>query len=91
MAQSPRRPASSLPVVPNYEQTSIADRRPDDPDEVTVQFTRWCAHLNTAYQKGQFAGFKRAVAQQLVASGAAVLVQTTMQQRSAAERFMVTK
>lgn len=72
------------------EHTSIAGRN-NARDEVTLRFLKWHAHGNTAYQRGQFAGFKLDVAQRLVASGVALLAQTADQQRQANERFMVTK
>jgi hypothetical protein len=56
------------------EQTSLAARN-TAPDEVTVRFTRWTPFNNTAYQRGQFAGFRAAVARRLVVEGAAVVVQ----------------
>lgn len=80
-------PATGVPVI---EQTSLADRH-SDPDEVTLEFTRWHAQGNTAYQRGEFAGFKRAVAQRLIAGGVAILASTPLQERAAAERTMVTK
>ena len=77
-------------VVADVERTSLAGRN-NAPDEVTLHFTRWHATGMSAYQKGQFAGFKRPEAQRLIAQGVAVLAETSQQQRDAADRFMVTK
>ena len=50
-------------------QTSLAN--PEDCPPVTVQFLRWLAWKNTAYQNGQYAGFSEQEAAQLVKIGAA--------------------
>ena len=79
-------PATQVPV----EQTSLA-ARVRDPDEVTLRFNRWHAHASTAYQRGEFAGFRRQVAQRLVASGVASLAEGAPVHADASDRFMVTK
>jgi hypothetical protein len=53
-------------------QTSLGSRRSSE-GEVTVQFRKWTAHGNTAYQKGQYAGFPIAVALGLRDRGAVIL------------------
>ena len=86
-----------LPSVP-VEQTSIAARN-NDPNEVTLRFVRWHAHGSTAYQQGEFAGFRRDVAQRLIAGGVAVLAEAApiLESRAVrgheryADRAMVTK
>ena len=80
------------------EQTSIAARN-NDPNEVTLRFVRWHAHGSTAYQQGEFAGFRRDVAQRLIAGGVAVLAEAApiLESRAVrgheryADRAMVTK
>lgn len=54
------------------ERTSLATRG-TAADEVNVQFRRWTAHGNTAYQKGQYAGFPIPVAEALAARGAVII------------------
>jgi hypothetical protein len=56
-------------AVKPVQQTSLASRG-IPPGEVTVQFRRWTAHAQTAYQRGQFAGFPLVIAERLEAAGA---------------------
>jgi hypothetical protein len=72
------------------ERTSLGHRN-DSLDDVTLRFTKWHPHGNTAYQKGQFAGFNRVEAQRLIAMGVAILAETGQQRRDAADRLMITK
>ncbi len=58
----------------NIPRTNIRDRELEPGPPVTVQFKRWTAFLDTAYQKNQFAGFSEEHAQQLVKMGAARIV-----------------
>ena len=83
-AQQP--PPAMLPAV-EVERTSLAQRN-NDPNDVTVRFNRWHAHGSSAYQKGQFAGFNRRVAQQLIASGVAVLAETPQMRSQPVDRFV---
>jgi hypothetical protein len=87
-------PESDSELMPSrkvsVERTSLGNRN-DSMGEVTLRFNRWHAHGNTAYQKGQFAGFSRPEAQRLIASGVAILAETAEQRRNAADRFMITK
>lgn len=53
-------------------KTSLANRG-SRPDDVTVKFRVWTAHGNTAYQKGQFAGFPIAIAEQLERAGRVII------------------
>ena len=63
-----------LPAKP-VEKTSLAQRN-NAPDQVTLCFTRWHSVGNTAYQRGEFAGFRIDVAQRLIAGGVAILADT---------------
>jgi len=45
------------------------------PDEDTVRFNRFTQIGQTAYQRGQFAGFLRPMTDSLVAKGAAVIAE----------------
>ena len=74
--QSPQpAPAPLSHDVPDHiPRTSLATRG-RAVGEVTVQFRRFTPVGLTAYQKGQYAGFMAAQAAEIVASGAAVMVQ----------------
>lgn len=56
-------------------QTSLASRAPTPENNVTVRFRKWTTHGNTAYQRGQFAGFSERDAAILVRNGAADIVE----------------
>jgi hypothetical protein len=67
MAEAAEATLETKPIM----QTSLAHRN-SGVGEVTVQFKRWTAFGQTAYQKGQFAGFPIAVAQGLRDRGAVI-------------------
>ena len=75
-----------LPSKP-VEKTSLAARN-NALDEVTLRFVKWHAHGNTAYQRGEFAGFRTDVAQRLIAGGVAILAETPAARAVAADRFV---
>ncbi len=52
-------------------QTSLASRAPTPLNEVTLRFRQWTMVGNTAYQRGQFAGFSRKQADLLIRAGKA--------------------
>lgn len=66
-ASQPSTAADEQPV----RRTSLAEQRTDD---ATVRFNKWTSFQNTAYQKGQFAGFPLPVARRLVSEGLCVMV-----------------
>ena len=72
--EPPPTRAPEPPVLPErvVPQTSLAARG-TPPGEVTVQFRRWRAYGQTAYQRGQYAGFPAAVALRLEAAGDVIL------------------
>lgn len=63
---SPHPLAGTLHMA-NVPQTSLGVHVPP-PGEVTVQFRRWHAMANTAYQRGQWAGFPPRIAADLIAA-----------------------
>ena len=65
--------ATMSPTMANVPQTSLGAHVPF-PNEVTVQFRRWYAHANTAYQRGQQAGFPAPVAEEMVRKGVGLVV-----------------
>ena len=68
------QPAPQEKAIAGAERTSIASRH-HAADEITVRFTKWHPHGNTAYQRGSFAGFRRDIALRLVAQGIAVVAE----------------
>jgi hypothetical protein len=71
-ATEAKEAASSVSAKQPIAQTSLAARG-NPPGQVTVQFRKWHAHGQTAYQKGQFAGFPVAVAEGMERSGVVVV------------------
>jgi predicted metal-dependent phosphoesterase TrpH len=67
-----KEPDVTTPAGKEVAKTSLATRG-TPPGEVTVQFRRWTAYGQTAYQRGQFAGFPASVAEQMERAGAVVL------------------
>lgn len=63
-------PSQAPVVIPG---TSIDTTR-GGLDDLTVRFNRFCTHQNMGYQRMQQAGFPRAAAEALAASGTASIV-----------------
>ncbi len=80
MAQAETREAAAPAVATaaitvatkDIPHTSIATRG-TNPGEVMVQFQKWHAYGQTAYQRGQFAGFPLAVADKMERAGVVVI------------------
>jgi hypothetical protein len=68
------RPQPVAAPVPAVIQNTSLDQTQAGPDDLTVQFLRFCTFQNSGYQRGQQAGFPRAAAEQLSLSRSAVIV-----------------
>lgn len=71
--QEPRVVTVAAQPAPIVQATSIDTTKPG-PDDLTVAFTRFCTFQGSGYQRTQMAGFPRKAANQVIASGAAILV-----------------
>lgn len=66
---------AQINLGPSMVSTTSVAANAMGPHEATVRFNKWVAHGNTAYQKGQHAGFHINEARELERRNLAVIVQ----------------